>query len=58
MDGRADTCVWKPSGGLSEDFLNVADIEFIQNFHKMFMERKRLTACYHFMYINIPNVSN
>ena len=25
----ADTCVWKPPGGLSEDFLNVANIEFI-----------------------------
>ena len=25
----ADTCVWKPPGGLSEDFLNVAGIEFI-----------------------------
>jgi hypothetical protein len=25
----ADTCVWKPRGGLSEDFLYIADIEFI-----------------------------
>ena len=26
---RANTYVWKPPGGLNEDFLNVADIEFI-----------------------------
>jgi hypothetical protein len=36
----ADTCVWKPPGGLSEDFLYVADIELIHNSQKMFYKGK------------------
>ena len=41
----------------SVNYINVADVEFIQNFHKIFLQRKRLTACYHSKYINVPHVS-
>jgi hypothetical protein len=33
-------CVWKPSGGLNEDFLYVVDLEFFITFTKMFYKGK------------------
>jgi len=55
--GEADTCVWKPPGGLSDDFLYVADIELIYNSHQKCFTKKRLIPCYHFMYINVYHVN-
>jgi hypothetical protein len=49
-----DLCVWKPPGVLSEDFLNVVDLEFFIAFTKCFT-KQRLIICYHFMYINVTH---
>jgi hypothetical protein len=55
--GGADTCGWKPPGGLSEDFLYVADIDLIYNSHQKYFIKKRLITCYHFMYIKVYHVN-
>ena len=38
--------MWKPPGGLNEDFLNIADIEFIRNFHPKYFTMEKLITCY------------
>jgi hypothetical protein len=39
---KDDICVWKPPGGLSEDFLYVANVELIYNSHQKYFTRERL----------------
>jgi hypothetical protein len=41
---EADIYVWKPPGGLSEDFLYVADIELIYNSHQKCFTKERFTT--------------
>jgi hypothetical protein len=53
-----DIYVWKPPGGLSEDFLYVADVELIYNSHQKCFSRERFTTCYHFLYINVHHDNN
>jgi hypothetical protein len=48
-----DICVWKPPGGLSEDFLYVTNVELIYNSHKKIFYKGKITTCYHFLYINV-----
>jgi hypothetical protein len=36
----ADTCAWKPPGGLSEDFLYVADIELFKTSNQIVYKGK------------------
>jgi hypothetical protein len=50
------TLVWKPPGGLREDFLYIADIELNHNSHQKCFTKERLITCYHFMYINVYHV--
>jgi hypothetical protein len=47
----ADTYVWKPPDGFSEDFLYIVDIELIYNSHKKCFTKERLITGYHFMYV-------
>jgi hypothetical protein len=49
--------VWKPPGGLSENFLCDAEYSlFIKTLTKSFT-RKILLICYHFMKLNVPHVN-
>jgi hypothetical protein len=50
--GEADTCVRKPPGGFSEDFLYVADIELIYNSHQKYFTKERFITYYHLTYKN------